>query len=133
MNSGTNTSERIRASKETKKMGIIGIVFGYLGIHDFMNKKIGKGLTHLALILLPTIIIICLHVALFFSVFKCGTGDFTSCKTAVDQAIERGLSETVKAIYEYNLYNIIPISFLGSWIWGIVEGISLLRLSRRIR
>ena len=133
MNSDTNTSECIQVSKETKKMGIMGIVFGYLGIHDFMNKKPGKGFAHLALTFLPAIIVTCLYVALFFYVFKCGTGDFSSCKTEVDRTIERGLSETVKAFDEYNIYGFIPLSFFGSWIWGIIEGVSLLRLSRKIR
>lgn len=116
--SGVNTSEYSQLNKKQIRTAIIGMLFGYLGIHDFMDKKPGQGLAHLVLTFLPTGIIICLFIVLFFISFKCGTGDTSSCKTAADYAIESGLNTTIELFYKY----IIPISFFGSWIWGGSRG-----------
>ena len=113
------------SASKNKKAGIIGILFGYLGIHDFMIGKPSKTSLHLALSFLPFGIFIFALIALFFVAFKCGTSDTASCKTDVDRALESFLDLIINVLLAY----VIPIAFIGSWIWGIIEGITLLKAS----
>ncbi len=102
---GRFSRERVIAS------GVLGIFFGYLGVHNFLMKQPVRGVLHILLIIVPF-----LPIALLFI-------DILSSGGISDLGIDFMPPTSDLTVW------MSPGYF--SWLWGVIEGIVLLATSRK--
>lgn len=91
--------------------GVLGIFFGYLGVHNFLMKQPVRGVLHILLIIVPF-----LPIALLFI-------DILSSGGISDLGIDFMPPTSDLTVW------MSPGYF--SWLWGVIEGIVLLATSRK--
>lgn len=65
--------------------GIVGLFLGGLGIHNFIVKRVGRGLIELFLTIIATGGLPITFIAMFADAFRCGTG--TMCPSGFNYDI----------------------------------------------
>ena len=98
------------ARKRVVISGILGIVVGCFGVHNFVMKQPVRGVLHILMFFLPILSVI----FLFFDIISSG-----------------GFSDTIGFNYIPDNETLWMSPCYISWIWGLIEGIILLATSSK--
>lgn len=97
------------SKKRVRTAGILGIIVGSFGVHNFIMKQPVRGILHILLFFLPLLPVLLLFI------------DILTSGGVSDLGI--GLEPTSEFMWMLPSY--------ASWLWGLIEGIILLATSSK--